>query len=184
MSRSLLLSALLGVTRGLVVGPVAPASAELCTTGSRSELFGRRAMIGVVASSVLATLAPAAHADTQPMLDKPMEKFETDEARRAEFIKKQKVFKKAWRKELSNLEFASNDAEATEAIESLIKLIVNNGMEIPEGVRKQDMDQVYRTVKDKLQKDTRLKFQKLDQIVLQIVTVKNMGVEFQTMGGP
>ena len=63
------------------------------------------------------------------------------------------MFKKAWRKRLSDLEFATNDAEATEAIEALIKLIYENGVEIPEGVRKMDLDQVYKTVKGKLGKD-------------------------------
>merc|ERR1719201_1418211 len=112
------------------------------------------------------------------MLDEPMEKFTADEERRAVFLKKQKVFKKAWRKELANLEFASNDAEALEAIQGLVNLIGKNGNEIPEGVRKQDMDQVYKTVQGKLAKDTRMQFKALDAVVQKIVTVKSMGVDF------
>ena len=124
-------------------------------------------------------MAPlAASANTQAELDKPMEKFEVDAAKRQAFQARQKIFKKAWRKELSNLEFSSNDAEATEAINSLIKLIAQNGNEIPEGIRKMDLDQVYKTVQGNLQKDTRMQFKKLDGIVQQIVTVKSMGVDF------
>ena len=55
------------------------------------------------------------------------------------------------------MEFASNDAEAEEAIDALIKLIRENGTEIPEGVRKMDLDQVYRAQKDKLTKPARMK---------------------------
>ena len=97
---------------------------------------------------------------------------------RDRFQEKQKAFKKAWRKQLSNLEFAETDAEATEAINALIKLIYENGNEIPEGVRKMDLDQVYKNVKGKLAKETRMTFAKLDTIVQKIVTVKPMGDDF------
>ena len=103
--------------------------------------------------------------------------FEQDAAKRAAFMEKQKIFKKAWRKQLAELEFSSNDEEALAAINSLIELVYKNGKEIPEGVRKQDMDQVYKTVQAKLDKPTRMQFKKLDQIVQEIVTVKAMGVE-------
>ena len=81
--------------------------------------------------------------------------FDAAAEKRKKFQEKQKAFKKAWRKQLSNLEFAETDAEATEAIEALIKLIYENGNEIPEGVRKMDLDQVYKNVKGKLAKETR-----------------------------
>jgi len=110
------------------------------------------------------------------MLDKPMEGFGADEQKRAAFLAKQKAFKKAWRKELSNLEFASNDQEAVEAVTNLFKLIQKNGLEIPEGVRKMDLDQVYKTVKPRLSKDARMEFLKLDQLVRDITTVKNLSV--------
>ena len=104
--------------------------------------------------------------------------FDAAAEKRKKFQEKQKAFKKAWRKQLSNLEFAETDAEATEAIEALIKLIYENGKEIPEGVRKMDLDQVYKNVKGKLAKETRMTFAKLDTIVQKIVTVKPMGDDF------
>ena len=85
-----------------------------------------------------------------------------------------KKFKKEWRKELGNLEFSSNDAEAVAAMKALTQLIRDNGGEIPEGVRKQDLDQIYQIVKPNLEKDARMEFAKLDQIVRNIVTVKKM----------
>ena len=103
-----------------------------------------------------------------------LSQFEVNYELRQKFLEKQKVFKKAWRKELANLEFCSNDAEALDAIQALVTLIIKNGKEIPEGVRKQDLDQVYKTVQGKLAKETRLEFKKLDAFVQQIVTVKNM----------
>jgi hypothetical protein len=106
----------------------------------------------------------------------PQAGFDSAAEKRQAFIKKQKVFKKAWRSLLSDLEFASGDAEALAAIKGLVQLIVQNGLEIPEGVRKQDLDQVYLVAKPRLQKETRLEFKKLDALVLQIVTVKNSDV--------
>jgi len=102
-----------------------------------------------------------------------------DAEKRAAFQTKQKVFKKAWRKELAQLEFADTDAEALDAIQGLVNLIIKNGNEIPEGVRKQDMDQVYKVVQGKLQKETRLEFKKLDAFVQKIVTVKSMGENYE-----
>ena len=95
------------------------------------------------------------------MLDKPMEGFEQSSEKRAAFQAKQKAYKKAWRKELSNLEFASNDSEAIAAINALYKLINVNGLEIPEGVRKMDLDRVYKTVQPKLSKEARMDYQKV-----------------------
>ena len=95
-----------------------------------------------------------------------------------EFLKKQKVFKKAWRKQLAELEFSSNDAEAMQAIDNLIELIFKNGKEIPEGVRKMDLDQVYKTVQGNLQKETRMEFKSLDALVLKVTSTKQMGSDF------
>lgn len=117
-------------------------------------------------------LLPAS-ANTEAMLDKPMAGFDQGEEKRAEFQKKQKAFKKAWRKELSNMEFAANDADFVEAVTSLYKLIRTNGLEIPEGIRKMDLDQVYKTVQPRLGKEARMEFLKLDAVVRDIVTVKN-----------
>ena len=107
--------------------------------------------------------------------DKPMEGFNADEEKRRKFLEKQKAFKKAWRKELSNLEFAANDAEFIAANDALFKLIKDNGFQIPEGVRKMDLDQVYKTVQPRLDKNARMEFQKLNKVVTDIVTVKREG---------
>ena len=50
-----------------------------------------------------------------------MEGFDGAAEKREAFLKKQKSFKKAWRKELSNLEFAQNDEEASAAVGALYK---------------------------------------------------------------
>ena len=102
-----------------------------------------------------------------------MEGFDTDEGRRAAFQESQKKYKKAWRKQLSELEFADNDEEALTAIRGLFKLIQSNGNEIPQGVRKQDMDQVFTRVKPKLGKQSRMAFMQLDGVVRGITTVKD-----------
>mmetsp|Transcript_49265 Transcript_49265/g.128538 ORF Transcript_49265/g.128538 Transcript_49265/m.128538 type:complete len:175 (+) Transcript_49265:1-525(+) len=149
-----------------------PASSSATTSVPTSR---RGLLAGAAAFAVLAPLAPAM-ANTEPILDKPMEKFEADAAKRAAFMEKQKMFKKAWRKALSDLEFASTDAEATEAMDTLYGLIKKNGFEIPEGVRKMDLDQVYKTVQPRLNKSSRMEFQKLDQIVRDITSVKTLSV--------
>ena len=172
-------TALMGAADGLMVGQAPrPATEHACTASSRPETLGRRAVASLLGGAMGAALMrpPSAYADTQAMLDEPMEKFTADEERRAVFLKKQKVFKKNWRKELANLEFASNDEEAATAINALGRLIQANGNEIPEGVRKQDMDQVYKQVQGRLAKDTRMQFKALDAVVQKIVTVKSMGV--------
>jgi hypothetical protein len=134
---------------------------------------GRREALRGLAAAALLSSAPA-FANTQADLTEPMEGFTAGAEKRAAFLEKQKKYKKAWRKELSNLEFASNDAEFTESVAALTKLIRENGFQIPEGVRKQDLDQVYVTVKPRLQKDARLEYAKLEKIVREIVTVKKM----------
>ena len=105
-----------------------------------------------------------------------MEGFDAAAEKRKAFLEKQKKYKKAWRKELSNLEFASNDAEFTASTDALYELIKNNGFEIPEGIRKQDLDQVYKTVQPRLGKEARMEFQKLDKVVRDITSVKNDSV--------
>ena len=161
------------LTLMLLVSLVA-ATGLLLTPG---DVMPRRAVLSHAAAAAAAIVAPplAALANTEAELSEPMSGFSDGEQKRAEFMKKQKAFKKAWRKELSNLEFSSSDAEFIEAVQNLAKLIIQNGREIPEGVRKMDLDQVYKTVKPRLQKDARMEFAKLDKMVLEIVTVKNMG---------
>lgn len=126
---------LLDVTHGLALGGDVAAS-------SRSPLLSRRALLGAASAAAVGAAPLAATANTQPMLDKPVDSFAPAEEKRQAFLAKQKVFKKAWRKQLANLEFSSNDQEALEAIVELSNLINKNGFEIPEGVRKMDLDQV------------------------------------------
>ena len=56
------------------------------------------------------------------MLTEPMKGFDEGADKRAAFAEKQKKYKKAWRKELSNMEFSANDAEFTDAVDSLYKV--------------------------------------------------------------
>ena len=165
-----LLSVLLSVASGLLINP-APKQQAL------QQRVGRRAAAGLLGAAAFAGPL-AATANTQPMLDKPMEAFDADELRRRQFKEKQKIFKKAWRKQLANLEFSTSDAEATEAIKALGKLIADNGYEVPEGIRKMDLDQVYKTVQGNLQKETRMEFKSLDALVLKVTSTKQMGSDF------
>lgn len=141
----------------------------------------RRSFSGLLGSGMLAAaLVPlSASADTQAEMEGTMPKFDEGEEKRKRFQEKQKEFKKEWRKQLGNLEFCSNDVEALDAIDKLSKLIILNGNQIPEGIRKQDLDQVYKIVQNKLQKDTRLKFMVLDATVQKIVTVKSMANNYE-----
>ena len=165
-----LLSVLLSVASGLLINPARKQQAL-------QQRVGRRAAAGLLGAAAFAGPL-AATANTQPMLDKPMEAFDADELRRRQFKEKQKIFKKAWRKQLANLEFSTNDAEATEAIKALGKLIADNGYEVPEGIRKMDLDQVYKTVQGNLQKETRMEFKSLDALVLKVTSTKQMGSDF------
>ena len=92
------------------------------TTDRTAHVTTRRALLGIAAASAAAT-ATAARADTQSLLDEPMSGFTSDELKRAAFEKKQKAYKKAWRRYLSDLEFATGDEEAVGAIKSLAALI-------------------------------------------------------------
>ena len=46
----------------------------------------------------------------------------SNEAKRAKFVEAQKQYKKKWRQELANLEYASNENESIEAIEALARV--------------------------------------------------------------
>ena len=93
-----------------------------CSNGLNSNSCRRSVLAGAAAFLTLGPLAPAM-ANTAPMLDKPMEGFGTDESKRSAFKEKQKKYKKAWRKSLSDLEFATTDAEAITAVDNLYALI-------------------------------------------------------------
>ena len=147
---------------------------------AKSEPLSRRALLGMGSGAALAALVGplAASADTTPELGgATTEAFDLAAEKRKKFMEGQKKFKKAWRAKLSDLEFAQTDAEATEAVDGLYTLIMANNQEIPEGIRKMDLDQVYKIVKPRLNKDARMNFQKLDALVLKIVTTKKMGEE-------
>ena len=49
-----------------------------------------------------------------------------------------------------------------------------NGNDIPEGVRKMDLDQIYKRIKPDLGKKARMEFLQLDEMVRNAVRVKNM----------
>ena len=133
--------------------------------------FERRAAL--CALGALLAASPA-WANTQAEMDGTMELFDADEARRAAFLQKQKAYKKAWRKELANFEYSTTDAEALDSIKALAKMVRENGMEIPAGTRKMDLDQVYKRVKPNLSKGVRMAFQDFDRMVGSIVTVKDL----------
>ena len=133
-----------------------------CSNGLNSNSCRRSVLAGAAALLTLGPLAPAM-ANTAPMLDKPREGFGTDESKRSAFKEKQKKYKKAWRKSLSDLEFATTDAEAIAAVDNLYALIKENNFEVPEGVRKMDLDQVYKTVQPKIGKNARMNFQKVSR---------------------
>ena len=136
--------------------------------------LGRRALASALGAAAVASALPVWANTAAELGGETQSGFEAGQEKRAAFQKKQKSFKKAWRKQLSELEFSQNDEEATVAVDALFKLVIENGGEIPEGVRKMDLDQVYKTVKPKLGKTARMNFAKLDKLVLDIVTVKNL----------
>ena len=164
-------------TSGLILPTGAAQQRQQQVQLSRRSVFSHAATFAAT-TAALAASPLAALADTEAELDAPMAGFDAAAEKRKVFLEKQKKFKKAWRKELSNLEFASNDAEFIEAVQNLARLIIANGREIPEGVRKMDLDQVYKTVKPRLQKEARMEFAKLDKMVLEIVTVKSMAENY------
>merc|ERR1719336_2766936 len=147
-----------------------PTSSALVVSGGSAST--RRAVVQRVAGMAVATPL-AAWANTEAILKEPMQGFENDEAKRAAFVKKQKAYKKQWRAELNNFEYASNDAESMQAIEALAKMVLQNG-DIPEGVRKMDLDQVYKRVKPNLGKQARSEYLELEGLVRKAVTVKDM----------
>lgn len=77
----------------------------------------RRAALGsgalAAAAAAFTQLPLVANADTQAAMEGTMKGFDADEIKRAKYQEMQKAYKKAWRKQLSNLEYASNDAEVS-----------------------------------------------------------------------
>lgn len=77
----------------------------------------RRAALGsgalAAAAVAVAQLPLVASADTMAAMEGTMQGFDSDEIKRAKYQEMQKTYKKAWRKQLSNLEYASSDAEVS-----------------------------------------------------------------------
>ncbi|KAL3912756.1 MAG: hypothetical protein SGPRY_008225 [Prymnesium sp.] len=91
--------------------------------------------------------------------------FTADESKRALFMEKQKKFKKAWRKELSNLEYATNDAEFEDAVRAIVKV---------RGFTSEAHRGVYKRVQPKLGKNARMSFMQLDKLVRDITSPKSL----------
>ena len=153
---------------------LAPTSALVCRdTGALT----RRGLLKqtVAAAAPLLTLGAApVWADTQPELAEQSSKSIDNEQKRAAFKAAQKVYKKAWRKELANLEYASTDEERIEAVRAMLIMIQKNSGDIPEGVRRQDLDQIYKRIKAGMDKQARMAFLQLDDVVRNAERVKNM----------
>ena len=193
----------------------APASALVCRdTGAVT----RRGLLQktVAAAVPLLTLGAApVWADTQPQFAEQGQKSMDNEEKRKKFLAAQKVYKKAWRKELAQFEYATSDLETMEALEAMItvrpsrgpatsltpahgaalsayppqqtvaapphsrtapptQMIKRNNGDIPEGVRRQDLDQIYKRIKVNMGKTARMTFLKLDETVRNAERVKNM----------
>jgi len=135
--------------------------------------FGRRDLARLAGAGAIA-VPLAAIANTAPELSEPMKGFDATEDKRAAFLVAQKKFKKAWRKQVANFEFATTDSEAIAATDAMYKLIMDNNGQVPEGVKKADLDSVYKRVQPKLGKNARMEFLKLDKLVLDIQSVKGL----------
>ena len=105
----------------------APASALVCRdTGAVT----RRGLLqsSVAAAVPLLTLGAApVWADTQPEFAEQGQKSMDNEEKRKKFLAAQKVYKKAWRKELAQFEYATSDLETVEAIEAMIAVRPSRG---------------------------------------------------------
>ena len=53
-------------------------------------------------------------------------------------------------------------------------MIQKNNGDIPEGVRRQDLDQIYKRIKEGMGKTARMSFLQLDELVRNAERVKNM----------
>ena len=100
-------------------------------------------------------------------------------AKRAEFKKREAAYRKAWRREISNLEFAANDEEFIDAVRNLLTMIEQFGGDtLPNGKgSKVELEQVYVIQKDKLGKNARMAFLQLDSKATQLASPKREGIE-------
>ena len=102
-------------------------------------------------------------------------------AKRAAFEKKARAYKKAWRQQVSNLEFASNDDEFIEAVRNLLVMIEEFGGDtLPDGKgSKVELEQVYVLQKEKLGKNARMAFLQLDSKATTLASPKREGTELE-----
>ena len=56
----------------------------------------------------------------------------------------------------------------------VLQMIQKNSGDIPEGVRRQDLDQIYKRIKAGMDKQARMAFLQLDDVVRNAERVKNM----------
>ena len=110
-----------------VAAVLAPASALVCRdTGAVT----RRGLLqqSVAAAVPLLTLGAApVWADTQPQFAEQGQKSLDNEQKRAKFLAAQKVYKKAWRKELANFEYGTSDQEVADAIDAMLLVRPSRG---------------------------------------------------------
>jgi len=98
---------LLLTTAACALQPAARPAAS--RTQSRRAALGSGAL--AAAALAAARLPRAALADTPAAMEGSMAGFDAGEIKRAKYSEMQKLYKKQWRKELSNLEFSSSDTE-------------------------------------------------------------------------
>ena len=236
-----------------VAAVLAPTSALVCRDTSALTRRGLLKQTVAAAAPLLTLGATPVWANTQAELSEQSAKSIDNEQKRAAFAAAQKVYKKAWRKELANLEYLTTDEERIEAIRSMLivrpsltlalalalglalalaltlalallltltltltphcaaqprarhatyarirrrplstsapagphssahartrpptQMIQKNNGDIPEGVRRQDLDQIYKRIKEGMGKTARMAFLQLDEVVRNAERVKNM----------
>ena len=105
---------------------LAPRCADALVCRDAGTLTRRGLLQRTVAAGVTLGAAPV-WADTQPILSEQSSASLVNEEKRAKFVEAQKAYKKKWRKELANLEYATSDLETVEAIEALAKVCLKSG---------------------------------------------------------
>ena len=103
-----------------VAAVLAPTSALVCRDTSALTRRGLLKQTVAAAAPLLTLGATPVWANTQAELSEQSAKSIDNEQKRAAFNAAQKVYKKAWRKELANLEYLTTDEERIEAIRSML----------------------------------------------------------------
>ena len=108
-----------------VAAVLAPTSALVCRDTSALTRRGLLKQTVAAAAPLLTLGATPVWANTQAELSEQSAKSIDNEQKRAAFNAAQKVYKKAWRKELANLEYLTTDEERNE--DSVWQVTMNNG---------------------------------------------------------